>query len=64
MDCANVSKFGHKNGNCLCIIPKTIYLHKAVLLDILLPRRCNFGTRSVFVLAAVLFTIRSYSMSL
>ena len=31
---ANVSKFGHKGGaNCLCILPKTIYLHKAVLLD-------------------------------
>ena len=31
---ANVSKFGHKGGaNCLCILPKMIYLRKAVLLD-------------------------------
>ena len=31
---ANVSKFGHKGGaNCLCILPKTIYLRKAVLLN-------------------------------
>ena len=31
---ANVSKFCHKGGaNCLCILPKTIYLRKAVLPD-------------------------------
>ena len=31
---ANVSRFDHKEGaNCLCILPKTIYLRKAVLLD-------------------------------
>ena len=31
---ANVSKFGHKGGaNCLCILPKTIYPCKAVLLN-------------------------------
>ena len=31
---ANVSTFGHKGGaNCLRILPKTIYLCKAVLLD-------------------------------
>ena len=30
----NVSKFGHKEGdNCLCILPQTIYLRKAVLLN-------------------------------
>ena len=30
---ANMSKFGHKGrANCLCILPKMIYLHKAVLL--------------------------------
>ena len=34
MECTNMSKFGHKEGaNCLCILPKTIYLRKAVLLD-------------------------------
>ena len=34
MDRANVSKFGHKGrANCLCILPKTIYLRKTVVLD-------------------------------
>ena len=33
-ECNNVSKFGHKEGaNCLCILPQTIYLRKAVLLN-------------------------------
>ena len=34
MDRANMSKFGHKgSANCLCILPKTIYLGKAVVLN-------------------------------
>ena len=33
-DRANVSKFGHKgSANCLYILPKIIYLRKAVLLN-------------------------------
>ena len=57
-DRANVSTFGHiGRTNCLCILPKTICLHKAMLLANLLSRRCDLCTRSVFVLAAVVFSL-------
>ena len=45
-DLADVSKLGHKGGvNCLCIFPKTMYLHKAVLLNdfaLTKPLECHF----------------------
>ena len=50
-----MSKFGHKGGaNCLCILPVCIRLCYST---ILLSRRCDLCTRSVFISAAVVFSL-------
>ena len=61
---ANVSKFGQKGGaNFLCILPKAIYLHKAMLLDNFAIKKVKFSSLRALLLPSSGWSGRSSSPS-